>query len=412
MKKIVPLIILLVVSWLFFNAVFFLGTHPTALIDRFFQWLFMLVWENVEHTILKDFLVFGFLTSLGGFLVYVPNIMLLFLFSHFLFSTGLSSRAARMVDPFFRLFGLTGYSFAPLLFGFGCSVNALHSAGTIENKKSRLLTMLIAPFMSCGAKFGVYILLISIIFEKRYAGTVLFCLYLLGIFCALVSTIFFRKLLGIQKNEVSEELPEEPLKKPHYPTVLKKTMVDGWVFLKKAGTVIVVASMIIWAFSYWPGIAPEKYDAMRQEAKETGQVLPSRPTLAFHNSYAARFGQLVEPLFRPIGQNWKNSIAVVSSVVGRGVIISSLITIYGIEYTPQGVKTLAVALQSDPSFSVLSTVVLMVFVLLCGGCLASVAMFYHDTKSLPLTALYVGYPIVIAWIMSFFFYQGGRLIFG
>lgn len=409
-SKGIRIVLFLAASWILFNSIFFLGTHPTKLINAFFQYLFLNVWNSVSHTLLRDFLVFGFLTGLGGFLVYVPNILLLFLFSHILFETGLTAKAARLIDPLFRPFGLNGYSFPPLLFGFGCSVNALHSAQNIDKKDNRLLTMLIAPFMSCGSKFAVYVLLISVVFPGKEAGTVLFGLYTLGIVLALISASVFRKILKIKKENTPEEISDSPLQKPDIMRIVKETGKDGWIFCKKAGTVIVIASMIIWAFSYWPGISPDKYHELLKKANEIGQPLPSRITLSFHTSYAAKFGRFIEPVFKPLGQDWKNSVAIVSSLAGRGIIISSLVTMYGIEYGPQQEKTLSKALQADESFSKLSALTLMLFVLLCGSCLASVTMFFHATKSIRLTALFVIYPIIIAWFISTVFFQIGNLI--
>ena len=265
--------------------------------------------------------------------------------------------------------------------------------------------MLISPFMSCGAKFGVYILLISVVFPSKEAGTVLFGLYIIGIVLALISAFVFRKILNIKKDDTHEEIMDSPLKKPHVLRILKEAGKDGWIFCKKAGTVIVIASMIIWAFSYWPGISHDKYHELLEEANKIGQPIPSRITLSFHTSYAAKFGRFIEPVFRPLGQDWKNSVALVSSLAGRGIIISSLVTMYGIEYGPDQEKTLTKALQTDESFSKLSALALMLFTLLCGSCLASVTMFFHATKSVRLTALFVIYPVIIAWIVSVLFYQ-------
>ncbi len=409
-KRCTQYLIFLIITWLLFNCIFFLGTHPTKVIDVLFQRLFLYVWHTISSVPLRDFMVFGFLTGLAGFLVYLPNIVLLFFFSHVLYESGLTAKAAKLLDPFFRLFGLNGYSFPPLLFGFGCSVNALHSAHDIRNRKTRLLTMLIAPFMSCGSKFAVYVLLISVVFRPAIAGSVMFVLYLTGILVSLLSVCLFRCVLGIQKDETHEDIPSSPLKKPDFLSIIKKTCRDGWIFCKKAGSVIVIASVIIWAFSYLPGVSQKKYDELAQYAQETGQYLPSRITLSFHTSYFARFGHLIEPVFRPLGQDWKNSVAIISSVAGRGIIISTLITAYGIEYSPEGKKTLAKALQADKTFSKLSAMALMLFVLLCGSCLASVTMFYHETKSIKLTVLFACYPVVIAWIFSTLFYQIGRVV--
>jgi ferrous iron transport protein B len=388
------------------------------LINIAFQKLFLLTWHNVNNTLLRDFLVYGFLTGLSGFLVYVPNILLLFLISHLLFQTGLTARAARIVDPLFRVFGLNGYSFPPLLFGFGCSVNALHSAHNIENRKNRLLTMLIAPFMSCGSKFHVYLLLISVIFNPKVAGTVLFCLYVGGICFSLFSALIFQKLLKIKRSETIEELPGSTFKKPDMLAIIKKTLWDGWIFLKKAGTIIVLASMVIWFFSYIkagdikPYISQAEYNEILKNARENDESVPPRVTINLYKSYIAKLGQFIEPVFKPIGQDWKSSVSLLSSFAGRGIIISSLVTLYGIEYSPEHHKTLTVALKTDESFSTLSALSLMIFVLLCGSCLASIAMFYHETNSVRLTGLFIIYPIIAAWMVCFVFFQVSKVIIG
>lgn len=415
-NKYLKIVLFLVLTWVFFKCIFFLGTHPTKLINSLFQVMVLNVWHNVSNILLRDFLIFGLLTGVAGFLVYVPNILLLFLFSHTLFETGLTAKAARLIDPLFRPFGLNGYSFPPLLFGFGCSVNALHSAQNIDDKNNRLLTMLISPFMSCGAKFAVYILLISVVFPSNEAGTVLFGLYTIGIILALISAFVFRKILTIKKDDTDGEIADSPLKKPDLLRIIKETGKDGWIFCKKAGTVIVIASIIIWFFSYikaggiTPYISQEKYNELLEYAKETNATLPPRQSINLHNSYAAKFGRFIEPIFKPLGQDWKNSIALVSSLAGRGIIISSLVTMYGIEYSPEHEKILTKALQTDESFSKLSALALMLFTLLCGSCLASVTMFFHATKSIGLTTLFVLYPIIIAWLISAVFFQIGKLI--
>jgi ferrous iron transport protein B len=401
---VIKILVVFIAIWLAFNAIFFLGTNPTHWIDGLLQWFISVAWKNIGNITVRDFVVYGLITGIGGFLVYVPNIVILFLFSNAFFDTGVSHSAARIVDPFFRFIGLDGYSFQPLIFGFGCSVNAIQSAHFIENKKSRLVTMLIAPFMSCGSKFGVYVLIISVVFPPRLAGTVLFGLYFLGITFAFVSAAILRMVLKIKRNSVPEAIPSRPLTAPNAAAILKKTLFDAWIFCWKAGGVIVVTSIIIWALSYFPGVSQKKYDEFSMIAQQNSQQIPSRKTLAFHNSYAAKIGQAIEPVFKPLGQNWKNSIALVTSVAGRTTIISTLITLYGIEDSADSRDVLRTALSSDPDFSRAAGIAMMVFVLLCGGCFASVMMFFNETKSVPYTSLFIAYPIVLAWLASSLFY--------
>ncbi|MBN1981570.1 MAG: ferrous iron transporter B [Chitinivibrionales bacterium] len=405
--------LLLTVSWLIFSAVFFLGTHPSGVIGKFSQYLFLLTWNSVSQPLLRDFLVYGLLTGIAGFVVYLPNIVMMFFIARLLFESNVALRLTAFLHPLLRRLGLSPDSFIALLFGFGCSVNALHAARAINDSKARLLTMVVAPFMSCGSKFGVYLLLVSIVFPPRYAATVFVTLYSFGIFFGLLSTILMRRILKIPALPETGPQQDEcfsTVKKPDLLRVVGQTVADGWNFCRSAGSVIVIASLCIWVLSYWPGISQERYQVLQEEARSTSAQLPPRITLSLHNSYLAQFGQMIEPLFRPLGQDWKTAVAILSSLAGRTIIISTLVTLYGIEHTPTSSQTLMQAIAADPSFSRLSAITLMLFVLLCGSCLASITMFYKATGSSLLTALFIAYPAVVAWIVSTLFYQTGRWI--
>lgn len=404
-SKVGQALLFLVGIYLLFNLVFFLGTTPTKAIDLLFQKIIAFTWVNVKNESFRDFLVYGLLTAIGGFLVYVPNIVFLFFFSNLFQHSGITNWAAKFMDPFFRKFGLNGYSFPPLLFGFGCSVNAVQSAGDIQDKKRRLITMLIAPFMSCGAKFAVYMLLISVVFPVHKAGSVLFVLYMIGILFALVSATIFRFVFRVSKESAPTIFPNDPIRKPDMKAVFLKTAKDTKVFLLKAGSVIVGVSIVIWALSSFPGITPQEYKSMTAKAEAMGQPIPSRTTLSLHTSYIKEFGAFVEPIFKPMGQDWKSGIALLNSFVGNGVVISTLVTLYGIEFTPESPQVLARALKVDPNFTTASALSMMLFVLLSGSCLASIMMFYNDRKSIPLTALFSLYPFVSAYFICVAFYQ-------
>ncbi|MFC1586450.1 nucleoside recognition domain-containing protein, partial [Fibrobacterota bacterium] len=292
--RVLEVTVLLLAAWLLFKTAFFLGTHPTRLIGSLFQLMTNLVWTQVSHVDFRNFLVFGFLAGLGGFVVYLPNIMILFFFSHVLKDSGLINRAAGMVHPLFKRFGLSGSSFQPMLFGFGCTVATIHSSRNIGDRRTRYLTLLVTPFLSCGAKFGVYILLISALFTPGEAGTVLFILYFLGIAFSLLSASILNRFMA--GDRAQGDVPEkEPLRFPGLLRTGLDTLKDGWIFLKTAGSVIVMASIIIWALSYWPGISAKDYQTLREYAHESGQAIPSRSTLSIHHSYAAGLGRFVEP---------------------------------------------------------------------------------------------------------------------
>lgn len=391
--------------YLLFNLVFFLGTTPTKAIDLLFQKIIGGVWNSVSHEMWRDFIIYGLLTAIGGFLVYVPNIVFLFFFSNLFQYSGITTWAARFMDPFFRRFGMNGYSFPPLLFGFGCSVNAVQSAGDIKDDKRRLITMLIAPFMSCGAKFAVYMLLISVVFPMHKAGTVLFVLYMVGILFSLISATLFRHIFKVKKIAEPTTFPTDPIHKPDMKAVLGKTLKDTRVFLIKAGSVIVGVSIIIWTLSTFPGVSPEQYETLVAKAEAAEIQLPSRMTMSYHTSYIKKIGVAIEPIFKPMGQDWKSGIALLNSFVGNGVVISTLVTLYGIEFSAESPQILSTALQMDPSFTTASALTMMLFVLLSGSCLASIMMFYNDRKSIPLTALFSLYPFVSAYFICVAFYQ-------
>lgn len=405
LKKIGQAVLFLLGIYLLFNLVFFLGTTPTKAIDLLFQKLITWTWTSVKHEGWRDFLVYGVMTAVGGFLVYVPNIVLMFLFSNLFQYSGVTTWAAKFMDPFFRKFGLNGYSFPPLLFGFGCSVNAIQSAGDIKQEKKKLITMLMAPFMSCGAKFAVYMMLISVVFPMHAAGTVLFVLYTIGILFSLITATIFRFIFKVKSEAEPTAFLNESIKKPDMKAVFAKTWKDIQAFMLKAGSVIVGVSLIIWALSTFPGVSPEQYETMVAQAEAANSPIPSRMTLSYHTSYIKQIGVVVEPIFKPMGQDWKSGIALMNSFVGNGVVISTLVTLYGIEFSSESPHILAEALKADPGFTTASAITMMLFVLLSGSCLASIAMFYNDRKSIGLTALFSFYPFVSAYFICVVFYQ-------
>lgn len=405
LSKIGQALLFLLGIYLLFNLVFFLGTTPTKAIDLLFQKIIAVTWTGVSNEGVRDFLVYGIFTAVGGFLVYVPNIVFLFFFSNLFQYSGITTWAAKFMDPFFRKFGLNGYSFPPLLFGFGCSVNAVQSAGDIKDDKRRLITMLIAPFMSCGAKFAVYMLLISVVFPIEKAGSVLFILYMVGILFALLSATLFRFVFKVPRSTTPTPFPNEVIHKPDMKAVMGKTLKDTKVFLIKAGSVIVGVSIIIWALSSFPGVSPEEYQTIQAKAEAIGQPIPSRTTMSLHTSYIKQIGAVLEPIFKPMGQDWKSAIALLNSFVGNGVVISTLVTLYGIEFSPESPQILANALKYDPNFTTASAITMMLFVLLSGSCLASIAMFHNDRKSIPMTALFSLYPFISAYCICVIFYQ-------
>lgn len=396
--------------WVLFNLAFLMGTHPIRLIGSAFQWLTNLTWAHVSHELLRDFLVFGVIAGAGGFAVYVPNILLLFFASHLIRESNLHWRAAALFDPLLRPFGLRGESCVPMLFGFGCTVNAIHDARGIRSRRVQLVTMLVAPFMSCGAKFGVYILLVSALFTASARGTVLWILYLSGLTGGLLSALVLNRVLREPPGQ-APDMPFEPVRRPRVGVAAKHALLDGWGFVRTAGLVIVAATVVLWAASSVPGVPADRYAEAAELARAQGTTLPARHTLSLYNSALARFGRLVQPAFAPLGFDWRATVAVVGGLTGRGVVISMLHTFFGMQGSPHETNSLASVLRETGMFTSVSAWSFMVFILLSGGCLAAVTMFFRHTRSVRLTAVFVVYPLCVAWLAALVVYQAGRLLF-
>ncbi|MBZ0243182.1 MAG: ferrous iron transport protein B, partial [Bacteroidales bacterium] len=242
--------IFIFIIWGIFQATFILGDYPMQWIEWFMGWLGQLLYDNMSAGILRDLMVEGIIGGVGGVIVFLPNILILFFFLSLLETTGYMARVAFIVDKLMHKVGLHGRSFIPLLMGFGCNVPAIMATRTIENKSDRLVTMMIIPFMSCSARYPVYILIISAFFDS-YRGTLLFSIYLLGIlFAALLAWVFKRTLFQANEMPFVMELP--PYRMPTSKAILKQTWFKGGQYLKKMGTIILYASIIIWALGYFP----------------------------------------------------------------------------------------------------------------------------------------------------------------
>jgi ferrous iron transport protein B len=192
---------------------------------------------------------------------------------------------------------------------------------------------------------------------------------------------------------------------PDIASTVKKTLGDTWVFIRTAGVVILLASMCIWGLSYFPGVSVEEYTAMQERAASQGEQLPPRRTLSLHTSYMARVAEALSPIFKPLGFDWRTTVAVLAGFTGRGAVIATLNTFYGIEGGPEKSDVLTDALKKSAFYNSATVVSLMVFVLLSGSCLAGIAMFYHYVKSAWMTILFVAYPVTLAWIAAAIAYR-------
>lgn len=422
-NKILGLPIFLFSMWLLFKFTFTLSGPLIGLIEIGQTWLGNFLGSLLPSgSIIESLVVNGIISGVGSVLVFVPIIFLLFFAMAFLEDTGYLARAAFIMDKFMHRFGLHGRSFIPMVLGFGCNVAAILSTRTIEDKRDRFVTLLVNPFISCGARLPVYGLFIGAFFPAKMAGNVLFSLYLLGIMLSLLMAKIFRKYLFRGEAEpFVMELP--PYRVPTFKGLLTHMWERGSVFLKKAGTVIFVAVIIVWFLSNFPRQVnySKDYDVLIKKAaakKEVVAEIEQQKALErMENSYAGRVGKLITPVFGPLGfDDWKITVALIGGFSAKEIIVATLGTLYSTNDLAKGSEALRNELRNakrpdgNKLFTPLAAYTLMVFILLYMPCAATIAAIKVETNSWFWPAFAVFYTTAVAWIVSFIIYQGGKLL--
>jgi ferrous iron transport protein B len=289
---------------------------------------------------LRDMLTDGVISGVGSVLVFLPNIMILYLFISLLEDSGYLARAAFIMDKVMHKIGLHGKSFIPLLTGFGCGVPAIMATRTLENPKDRIITMLAIPFMSCSARLPVYLLFVSAFFEKHQA-LILLSIYLIGIFMAILTALILKKTKF--KNDTGQFVMELP---PYRIPTLRNTLLHMWEkavqYLKKMGTIILVASTIIWMLGYFPQYNEEMEaidhqievvnndQSLSEESRKNtlAQLEIDKASAQSENSYIGKIGKFIEPFFRPLGFDWKMGVSILSGSAAKEIVVSSLGVLY------------------------------------------------------------------------------------
>ena len=375
--------------WLTFTTTFQLGKYPQDWIEAAFGWLGELVRSHMSEGPLRDLLADGVIGGVGSVTVFLPNILLLYLFISLMEDSGYMARAAFIMDRLMHRIGLHGKSFIPMLMGFGCNVPAIMATRTIESHSSRLITILINPFMSCSARLPVYILLVGTFFS-RSAGTVLISLYAFGILMAALTALVLRR--GVFKADETPfvmELP--PYRMPTVRTTLKHMWDKGEQYMKKIGGVILVISIIIWFLSYYPRTAPEA----------TASVDPVEQAEAqYAHSYLGRIGKFCQPVMAPMHLNWKATVALLSGAAAKEVIVSTM----GVLYSNEDEDTLADTLAASGDFTQRSALAFLIFILLYCPCIASLATVANETGNRKWVAFSVIYNTALAWVMAYAVY--------
>jgi len=388
--------IFLVVLWMMFQATFTLGELPMTLIQSFFDFVRSLVIAILPECIFQSLLVDGIIGGVGGVLVFIPNILLLFFFISLLEDTGYMARAAFIMDRVMHSVGLHGKSFIPMLIGFGCSVPAIMATRTLESKRDRYITMFIIPFMSCGARLPIYILLAGAFFSHQHAGTVIFSIYMSGIILAFgVAKIL--SLMKVSSSSFVMELP--PYRIPTIRSVLLHIWERVWMYLRKAGTVILAFSIIMWILMTFPRFPENNYS-------HYGKSTASMASAELSYSFAGRLGKFIEPALKPLGFDWKIGVALIAGFAAKEVVVSSLATIYSISYDEEDEKAemnLKSALRKDPMLNPVKAYGLMLFILIYVPCIAVLGVLKRETGSWKWVLLMIVYTISLAWIVSFAF---------
>lgn len=373
-----------------FQATFTLGAYPQEWLENFFAWAGDSLRAIMAPGMLQSLVVDGVIGGVGGVLSFIPLVILLFLFISFLEDTGYMARAAFVMDKFLHIFGLHGQSFLPMMLGFGCSVPAIMAARTLRSTKDRIVTIMVTPFMSCGAKLPVYVLLAGAFFAEN-AGAVVLSIYLIGVFLALASSwVLRRTVLKGETTPFVMELP--PYRMPTARSVVWHVWDKTYQYFRKMSTVIMAASVLIWALTTFPQ-APE--------GTPTAQ--------AMEQSAAGWIGKAMEPLVAPMGFDWKTGIATVTGFAAKEVVVSTFGILYAVGEDTEEEEPLRAALRNDPAFSPLTAYVLMLFTLILAPCFAAQATIKAELGWRWL-GFYVLMSIVVSWSLCTAVFQIGRLL--
>ena len=398
-NRVVGIPIFILLMFLMFEATFVLGAYPMAWIEEAVAAISSWLYGIMPAGPLKDLLINGILGGVGGVIVFLPNILILYLFISLMEDSGYMARAAFIMDKAMHKMGLHGKSFIPLVMGFGCNVPAIMATRTIESRSSRLITILINPFISCSARLPIYILFIGTFFPK-HVGWAFLTLYLLGIAVAFITAKLLRKF-HFKEDETPFVMELPPYRIP----TLKATIRHMWnkteQYLRKMGGIILVASVIVWALSYYP----------RPDVE--GELTPEQMTEQQANSYMGKIGQAISPVLEPLGFNWKVTIALISGTAAKELVISTLGVLYaGGDESPD---TLSHKLtQVNPAtgtadFTPLVAASFLVFVSLYIPCIASITAVSKETGSWKWGLFSVVYNTLVAWICAFAVFSIGSL---
>lgn len=372
--------------YIMFEGTFVLGDYPMQGIEWLVDQLGNLIRNNMAEGPLKDMLVDGIIGGVGGVIVFLPNILILYFFISVMEDSGYMARAAFIMDKIMHRMGLHGKSFIPLIMGFGCNVPAIMASRTIEDRKCRLITMLVNPLMSCSARLPIYLVMVGAFFPNQ-ASFVLLCIYATGIILAVLMACLFSKFL-VKGDDAPFVMELPPYRMPTTKSILRHTWEKGAQYLKKMGGIIMIASIIIWFLGYYP-----QHDAYETVAEQQ------------ENSYIGQIGKAVEPVIEPLGFDWKLGIGLISGVGAKELVVSTLGVLYTNEEDVENVN-----LSNRIPITPLAALAYMLFVLIYFPCIATLAAIKQESGSWKWALFAAGYTTVLAWCIAFVVYQLGNLI--
>lgn len=394
--------IFLLMMYLVFYLTFSIAAYPMAWLERFFGWLssaVALIWSANDGNWLRSLIIDGIIPGVGGVLVFLPNILLLFLAIAILEDSGYMARAAFIMDRLMHKIGLHGKSFIPMLIGFGCSVPAIMATRILENRRNRLTTIMILPLMSCGARLTIYGLLIPAFFPQNWRGPVLWLIYLTGIVLAVIAAKVLR--LTVFRGENTDfvmELP--PYRVPTFKSLSAHTWLRGWLYLKKAGTIILVFSIILWAAMNYPRVSVQSVTGLSPDQIRQTQLA---------NSVIGRVGRTIEPVIKPLGFDWKIGTALIGATAAKELFVSQLGIIYAVSsHDNSSATTLRQHLHAD--YSSLVGFCITLFCLISSPCVATIAITRSETGSWFWAAFQFVSLTVLAYTITFAVYQIGSLV--
>jgi ferrous iron transport protein B len=423
-NRVLGLPVFLGLMYLVFHLTFTLGEPPMEWIEGFFGWLGEVVegwWPEGSESILKSLLADGIIAGVGGVIVFLPNILLLFLAIAILEDSGYMARAAFIMDRLMHKIGLHGKSFIPMLIGFGCSVPAIMATRTLENRRDRLTTMLVIPLMSCGARLPIYALIIPAFFPETLHAPMLWIIYVIGIVLAVAGAKVLRST--ILKGESVPFVMELP---PYRMPTLKGVLIHMWergsLYLKKAGTIILGISILLWAMTTFPGLPDEesaRFETARQ-AIETGNAGEQEKTerlaavdneeeeAALLHSIAGRIGHAIEPILKPMGFDWKIGTALIGAFAAKEVFVAQMGIVYSLGEADEESETLREKLRN--TYTPLVGFCIMLFCLISAPCMATIAVTKRESNSWRWALFQLGGLTILAYVLTVLVYQSGALL--